>query len=356
MGIKGLDSFIDKSHRQAQHYLSSPQLMTDLPLNEIKFVVDGNQLPHQICHEMNCVNNFYGGNYDQVYSKTKEILLALKPFIATIIFEGSKEDPDKAYKRFEKKNDIIANLSTEENPNIPPFFARMILFKLIDELGISYSMTEGMACHAIACYANGENKHGLKYTVLSRNSYFYAYDLEKGYLSFLYLIGLLKEPNNLNGNTKVPIFNMRTLLNYFGFNNHKTWLYFCILMGSDSDNHNERIDKNINYFRAKRIDTRNWNWGNLINHLKRNEFYLMRNNFEEIRSTYDRLTLSRVNILLSQLEFEHKSCKLVPNKTNDFDRFVMSIKDINICFLNSMVSFWIFGFLYLNLYIFWYLF
>ena len=340
MGINGLETFIDSLHDPSQH----SRFMSNEPLNKIKFVFDANLLPHVICNELNC-NNQYGGNYDEIYSKAKEILVALKPFIAKMIFDGSKEDSNKAVKRLEKKISKIANLPSKWKPNpsqddqyetltqYPPFFVRMIIFDLVKELDINYSMSYGMADHAVACYANGFNEEGKKYTVLSRDSYFYAYDLKKGYLSFRYLTEKLKEPKNLNGLTEVPVFNVKSLLDYFGLTSHKTWLYFCMLMG---DNDIE-LSRNVDYFRAKRIDTRYGKWINLINYLKENERHLLQSDFKEIRSSYYRESLNKIDALIKQFEFKDNEYKLV-EATNDFDRFVMSVKDLNKCFLNTMVS------------------
>ena len=108
----------------------------------------------------------------------------------------SKEDHNKAIGRFEKKIQNIANLPTKFNAaeneedhldtlnKFPPIFVRMVIFNLVNELDISYKMSEGMAYHSVACYAQGYNDDGLKYTVLSWNSYFYAYNLDNGYVSF----------------------------------------------------------------------------------------------------------------------------------------------------------------------------
>ena len=340
MGIKGLETFIDslyKNKRSASH----SQFINNVSLSNIKLVIDANQLPYVICNEL-YRSNQHGGNYDEIYSKTKEILVALKPFIAKIIFDGSKEDCDKAIKRFKEKIRKRSNLKTEWNASkkhidtlsqVPPFFFRSILFNLVNELSISYSMSEGMADHAVACYANGANKESQKYTVLSHDSYFYAYNLEKGYITFKYFSDILRKPNKLNLSTLVPVFHISSLLNHLNLKSYQTWLYFCVLLG-DNDIH---LNRNERYFKDKKINIANGDFINLIHYLKQNETSLIQNNFGEIRSYFNELSLSKIDNLLRSFEFKDNSFKLI-DSCNDFDRFVMSIKDINICFLNCMVE------------------
>ena len=80
MGIRGLESFVDS--------LDKSGCMVKKSLDQIKFVIDGNQLAHIICRELDTTNNKHGGNYDGLYKKANEILVALKPYIAIIIFDG----------------------------------------------------------------------------------------------------------------------------------------------------------------------------------------------------------------------------------------------------------------------------
>jgi hypothetical protein len=80
MGILGLETFIKKKLNSEKDFMRTKKL------NEIKFVIDGNQLQYVISEEIS--NNKYGGNYDEYYAKAHEILEKLKPFIALIIFDG----------------------------------------------------------------------------------------------------------------------------------------------------------------------------------------------------------------------------------------------------------------------------
>ena len=47
-----------------------------------------------------------------------------------------------------------------------PIFANMILFKVVKELNIKHRMAEGIADHAVACYAEGSNSDGYYILVL----------------------------------------------------------------------------------------------------------------------------------------------------------------------------------------------
>jgi hypothetical protein len=79
MGIRGLESFIYSLYKSGR--------LLKKRLDQIKFVIDGNAIPHIICRELD-TNNKHGGNYDGLYAKAKEILRALKPYIELIIFDG----------------------------------------------------------------------------------------------------------------------------------------------------------------------------------------------------------------------------------------------------------------------------
>lgn len=284
MGIIGLESFVDSFCKKTNGSFR------ETPLRNIQLVIDGNQLSYVICNEL-CPNNEYSGNYDQLYLVAKKMFTALKPFTHIIIFDGSKENSNKAIGRFEQKIEKMANLKTKFNPTpndsnhlktlekFPPLFVRMIVFKIVNELNINYAMADGMADHAVACYANGNNKTGARFTVLSRDSYFYAYILDQGYLCMKYFIDFLKQPDNINGSTQVPIYTLNNLLIYLGLH-YKTWLYFCVILGDkDVD-----LTLNLNYLKANQINTRNGQAIRLINHLREAEKSMLLNNFQYIRS------------------------------------------------------------------------
>jgi hypothetical protein len=275
-------------------------------------------------------------------------LFQLKIIIILIYIIRSKEDHNKAIGRFEKKIQNIANLPTKFNAaeneedhldtlnKFPPIFVRMVIFNLVNELDISYKMSEGMAYHSVACYAQGYNDDGLKYTVLSWNSYFYAYNLDNGYVSFKYLINSLKEPSNLSNKTEVNVYYLKHLLSHLKLSSYLTWLYFCVLLGD----YDIGIDRNISYFRQKRIDTRNGNIMNLIVHLRQNESSMLSNNFSEIRYSYrDRRLVEIIDDLLALFKFKNHFYKFIDSVLiDDFERFITSIRDLKICYLSCFVE------------------
>jgi hypothetical protein len=217
----------------------------------------------------------------------------------------------------------------------PPIFVRMVIFNLVKELGILYEMSEGMADHSVACYAQGYNKDGLKYTVLSCDSYFYVYNLDNGYVSFKDLMNSLKEPKNLSNKTEVHVYYLENLLSCLKLSSYLTWFYFCVLLGD----YDIGLDRNIGYFREKRINTRD-GFMNLINHLRQNESSMLSNNFSEIRYSYrDRRLVEKIDDLLALFKFENNSYKFIDSVSiDDFDRFIISTRDLKICYLSCYVE------------------
>ena len=184
MGIIGLEKFMTNVHSNLKGDYSHPSSPFKLvPLRSIKLVIDGNMLPYLICRQTQ--SNHFGGNYDQLYEVILAALTQLRPYIELIIFDGSKQEKEKATNRFSKRTLSLAESQskkeTDEIESKPPLLLRMVLFKVIRQLKIRHCMTTGMADHTVACYANGVgNGSAGKFSVFSGDSYFFAYDLEKG--------------------------------------------------------------------------------------------------------------------------------------------------------------------------------
>ena len=149
-----------------------------------------------------------------------------------------------------------------------------------------------------------------------------------------YFISILKEANKLNSASEVHVFYLKNLLCHLNLS-YDTWLYFCVLLG-DFD---IEIERNIKYFKQKRIDTRYSNFMNLITYLKQNESSMLSNSFSEIRNSYSYGLIKKIDDLLALFKFENKSYKFIDLiLIDDFDRFIISTKDLKICYLSCLVE------------------
>ena len=83
MGIIGLENYIDSLYKSAQ----GSSVFINEPLEKIKFVIDSNQLAYVFSKKLTATNQ-HGGNYDQIYLKTKELFIAMKPYVEIMIFVG----------------------------------------------------------------------------------------------------------------------------------------------------------------------------------------------------------------------------------------------------------------------------
>jgi len=215
----------------------------------------------------------------------------------------------------------------------------MILFKVVKELNIKHRMAEGQADHAVACYAEGSNLDGLKYTVLARDSYFYVYKLSKGYVSMKYIIDKLKQPEKINDFTQVPVYYCSQLIDYIGWQSFETWFWFCILLGD----YDYGIPKNIKYFRDNNLIEKrtemNLNYMSIINYFIENEFLLCMSKYCEIKVTYNLDQKKKIFNLLRLFQFEDKNYNFINSvKIDDFERFILTTKDIKACFLLCAVE------------------
>jgi hypothetical protein len=335
MGIKGLESFLTNTYNQSKDRSNSPFVTTEL--KNLKLIVDGNQLPYHISEILN--TNQHGGNYDQLYHKIRVVFQILKPFIEVVIFDGSKEDLEKATERFSKN--VLSTAQANSNYDLidlkktPPLFFRTVMYKVLRELDIMHFMSDGMADHAIACYANGFNDNGTFGTVLSMDSDFYAYNLKNGYLSFKYFTPLLGNLNKLKGSTKVPVFYVSRLMEIVEIKNFQTWLYFCILLGESDIN----LSLNTIYMSKNSLK----NKIDLINHLQTNENKFIDEGYKRIRDEYNNYSLKLIDELF--LKFEFKNSKYTTKfssknseKFDDFDRIILTLRDIKTIFLHSIIE------------------
>ena len=296
MGIRGLESFLDYYYED-----KNAGIFVKTKLKDLKLVIDGNQFAYLLSNTFKC--GHYAGHYDFFYEKTKTLLAKLKNSIEIIIFDGGKENAKKSIRRLENKVAWNANVrlegggersfrerdsDLEHMSNLemyPALFNKMILFKVLNELGIKYVMLDGLADHVIAVYANGLNppSNQTPLTVMSKASFFNVYNLRGGYLCSKYVMSMFQDVDSVSENTEFGVFYLRNLLKHFGFESQLTWIYFCVLMGNSDDSD---LSRNFGYFKEHNIDTRQNNFVRLGGHLRGEEKKLLQTGFKQIRATY----------------------------------------------------------------------
>ena len=294
MGIRGLETFLDYYYNDKQS-----DIFRSTKLKDLRLVIDGNQFAYLLSSAYKC--GHYGGHYDYFYDRIKKLLSKLKNSIQMIIFDGGKENIKKSIRRLENKVIWNANVRVETNDRsfhacdndvehlqnleqYPALFNKMILFKVLNELDINYTMCDGLADHIISVYSNGCNPvTDKRFTVMSKASFFNIYNLEGGYLCSKYVTSMFQDVDSLNDNTEFGVFYLKNLLKHFGFQSQLTWIYFCILMGNSDD---ADLARNFAYFKEHNIDTRQGNYIRLAGHLRAEEKNLLQTDFKQIRATY----------------------------------------------------------------------
>lgn len=301
MGIIGLEKFTEELKA------NKPTLFKNEHIKNLKLVIDGNQLPYLLFSLLK--SGHYGGCYDQLYRCAREFLGALRPQIEAIIFDGSRKTK-KMEERIRDRIHELANLRNlktkgpklDSNAHLermrdkPALMTRLVLVEVINELGIKYLMTEDMLDYKLAVYANNTRS-----TVLSKDSYYYVYNLSEGYVSIKHLMDALGgDLSRLSCETVVPVFRMKSLLDVVGLKSAKTWLYFCMLLGD----YDKRLLRNSNCF------SREIKWGasdsllSFLNFLKKKEQNLMRNEYEQIVRSYAINFKEALNSKIDMFEFK----------------------------------------------------
>lgn len=348
MGIRGLETFVDRVFNSED----KNQVFTDFYLSDLKLVIDGNQFVYTLTSIAK--HGHYGGNYDQFYSIAKNLLIKLKPSIQIIIFDGAKESTEKCRFRLEQRVKRMANLTDNFGPKMSQMeqlmilkehkslFNRHILFNLLNELDIYYEMSEGAADHVIALYANGHNPTRDKFIVMSKASFFNIYNLEKGYLSTKYALKIFQNLDQID-QAKFPVFFLNKLLNYFCLESHKTWIYFCIMLGNNDD---PELKRNSVYFKEYKINISGGCMDHLIAHLKLEEKTLLESNFSRIRTSYifkQEVALKKIDQLIELFEMKNSQYRFAKSlisssKIDDFDRIFLTITNLNSFFISCLVE------------------
>ncbi|CAF1068673.1 unnamed protein product [Brachionus calyciflorus] len=335
MGFIGLEKIVDSLKKSSKF----TNLFVKVPLSDLKFVIDGNQLVYIFLNWYQ--DGAYGGNYDKLYENYVNFLLNLQPYIHIVIFNGSKDNTKKAEDRSKRKIQRLINFEADENyfsylKEFNPLFSRYILIEALNSLGIDYLMASEIEDHAIACYANGYGPSKGFFTVLSKDTYFSVYYLEKGYVSWKYVSDIFKDFNKIKDSLEVPVFYLKNLLASQELT-LKSWIYLCIQLGDyDLD-----LNKNIKFFRAKKLDSRTSEYYKLIEFFRRNQSEFHRNNYQDIRNTYDRESLDKVDNLISLFEFKNTQIEYLEslNQTlNEFDRFIYIIRTFKKVFFTCLIE------------------
>lgn len=334
MGFVGLEKIID-SLKESNKY---NKIFVNVPLQELKFVVDSNQLVFTFLSWYQ--DGIYGGNYDSLFENFVDFLNKMQPFIQIVIFSGSKESEKKGTERLKKKI-LMENYDSDENyflflKNFNPLFSNIVLVEALTNVGIDYLIAADMKVHAVACYANGNNSNKGFFTVLSRDSYFNVYYIEKGYVSWRYVMDIFKDFSKINKDLEIPVFYLRNLLAYYRIS-FKTWIYFCILLGDyDFD-----LDKNIKFYKKYKLDLKTSVYHKVLDHFRYNEKKFHENGYRDIRSTYDSNHISKVDKIIDKLEFKVTKIeylKSLNQNLNDFDRFANKIKQFMIVFFPILIE------------------
>lgn len=102
--------------------------------------------------------NEYGGDYDYFYSRVKKLMLSLKDSIEIIFFYLGSESLVDLQRNIETIGNFYNFSHIDHIKQLREFkslFASMILFKIISELNIQYSVVDSSLNEAIAGYASG---------------------------------------------------------------------------------------------------------------------------------------------------------------------------------------------------------
>ncbi|RNA19003.1 hypothetical protein BpHYR1_044920 [Brachionus plicatilis] len=333
MGFVGLEKIVDSLKKSSKFN----NIFVNVPLAELKFVVDGNQL--MFIFLSGYQYGIYGGNYDKLFDNFVIFLNKMQPYIQIVIFNGSKESEIKGKERLKNKVSRMADFYADKNYShfaneFNPLFSRNVLIEALIHVGIDYVMTSEMKVHGVACYANGNNPVKGFFTVLSKDSYFNVYYIEKGYVSWKYVADIFKNLSNIKSDLEVPVFYLRNLLASSRIS-FKSWIYFCILLGD----HDFELGKNAKFYQKYKLDM--WKFYKVLDHFRQNEINFHQNGYRDIRSTYDSTSIYKVDQIIDKIEFRVTNITFLTSlnqNLNDFDRFANNIRQFMKVFFPCLIE------------------
>ena len=355
MGIQGLEHYIDYNFYKNDSADDQVSVFEKTPLKQLRLLIEGDQFIHAYFDYHK--SGVFGGDYDTIYEQLKTIVSKLAPYVEIFVFEGCKahsNELQKLHKNISRYNGVNSAKKIDgfRFTARKPFFVRHILQRILNELNIKFAisnnsqpinepkkLSEARFEHQIAVFAN--NLHGEKdsmLTILSKNSYFYINKLEKGYITWKCVTDLIMSAN-FDANTPLPVFNYKKLCKSLGMK-WQSFFYFCILSG-ENDGILKRRDDFVNAKRGPK-DKRAFHKV-LRDYLKREEFCLSRNNYEEIRSQYTEDVLDGIDEIRNMLELkqagEKAKLEIESGQTCiEFDRFKKNLNFKRACYFKLVVE------------------
>jgi hypothetical protein len=345
MGIQGLEKLVYDLFKSVPRKHGFEYVK----LKDLKLVIDGEQLAHAYFDYYK--GGEYGGQYDEIYENMKSILQQLQTNIELVVFDGPK-DHEREISKLKKNVAKFANLPSKaidqyfkgttplDFQTRKPCLIKFIIQEILEELGIKYALSDDtdfeVYSFALAIYANGHNRERKKFTVLSKNTYFNLYKLDKGYLSWKSVLHKIMG-KEFTQETTFPIFKTNLFCAQLQIN-WITFFYACILKG-DND---KQFDTKIDYFKSSNLRPNDFT--GLIEQLKNEEWMMMRTNFSSIRSLYSNDKQSELDKLIKVFNLQNvnnqpmMTVKTKSDTSVEFDRFAVNLKERRVNYFKTLVE------------------
>ncbi|CAF1039475.1 unnamed protein product [Adineta steineri] len=175
MGIKGLEDFVE----------NNLQLLEEFELCNCNVLLDGNSIYHGM-YTKHKLTSIFGGEYGEFYSYCRRLfeLFQTCRIKAIVVFDGAQTDDRKwetTKKRAKEYVDVLKNISL--GTNLCPLLLRQTFISVLDDMQIPYAQALGEADEECVSLANR-----LDCYLISKDSDYYCYTVDCGYIPFQYLI------------------------------------------------------------------------------------------------------------------------------------------------------------------------
>ncbi|XP_054725053.1 protein asteroid homolog 1-like [Uloborus diversus] len=174
MGIKGLSTF----------FYQNPQLSESYRLHDTFVVIDGNNLMHVLyfMHKIECI---YNGEYNKYSKMIKTYLSAYLECKITpiIVFDGGYDKSDRKLKTVKQRCRDRLSLTQhiakygKSTGRVLPLLAQEVFREVLGEMNIAYAQCDFEADEQLCALANY-----YKCPIISNDSDFYIYDIQKGFI------------------------------------------------------------------------------------------------------------------------------------------------------------------------------